>query len=68
MRFFQEWNGFIFEYNSIGDYLMMLLGRLIGAILGVLILGFLICLCYYFGEGHWPDLTPLWHLIKSLFS
>ena len=68
MRFFEEWNGFIWEYNSIGEYLSMLLGRLIGAILGVIILVFLVCLGYYYTEGYWPDLTPIWELIKSLFS
>ena len=68
MRFFEEWNGFIWEYNSIGEYLSMLLGRLIGAILGVIILVFLVCLGYYYTEGYWPDLTPIWELVKSLFS
>ena len=68
MRFFEEWNGFIWEYNSIGEYLSMLLGRLLGAILGVIILGFLICWGYYYTEGHWPDLTPIWELIKAIFS
>lgn len=67
-RFYQEWNGFIFEYNSIGDYLSMLLGRLIGAVLGVIILGLLFCWGYYYSEGRWPDLTPIWELVKSLFS
>ena len=23
---------------------------------------------YYYTEGHWPDLIPIWELIKSLFS
>lgn len=68
MRFFEEWNGFIWEYNSIGEYLSMLLGRLIGAILGVIILVFLVCLGYYYTKGYWPDLTPIWELVKSLFS
>ena len=67
-RFYEQWNGFIREYNSIGDYLSMLLGRLIGAILGVIILGFLVCWCYYYTEGHWPDLTPIWELIKAIFN
>lgn len=65
MRFYEYWNGFIWEYNSIGEYLKCLLGRLVGAILGVLILFFLLCFFYYYGEGQWPDLTPFWNLIKS---
>ena len=68
MRFYEQWNGFIWEYNSIGEYLAMLLGRLTGGILGVIILGFLICWGYYYTEGHWPDLTPIWELIKLFFS
>lgn len=66
MRFFEQWNGFIWEYNSIGEYLLALLGRLVGAIIGVAILFFLCCYFYYYGEGHWPDLTPFWDLFKSL--
>ena len=65
MRFYEYWNGFIWEYNSIGEYLKCLLGRFVGAILGVMILFFLLCFFYYYGEGHWPDLTPFWNLIKS---
>ena len=37
MRFFEYWGGFVWEYNSLGDYLKCLLGRLIGLILGILI-------------------------------
>jgi len=40
MRFFKEVWGFIFEFNSIGEYLSFLLGRLIGLIvfIGIIIL------------------------------
>lgn len=37
MRFYEEWNGIIWEYNSFGEYIKCLLGRLVGFILGVLI-------------------------------
>lgn len=37
MRFFEEWGGLIWEYNSFGEYLKCLLGRLIGLILGILL-------------------------------
>lgn len=42
MRFFKEVWGFIFEFNSIGEYLSFLLGRLLGIIIffGVLFLLF----------------------------
>lgn len=35
MRFFKEFNGFIFEFNSIGDFFWFLLGRLVGLIIGI---------------------------------
>ena len=40
MRFFKEYNGFFIEFNSIGDYLGFLLGRLVGVIIfiGIIIL------------------------------
>ena len=38
MRFYEYWNGFLWDYNSFSEYLLALLGRLIGAILGVIIL------------------------------
>ena len=37
MRFYEEWNGIIWEYNSFGEYVKCLLGRLVGLILGGLI-------------------------------
>jgi len=46
MRFFENWGGFIWEYNSFGDYLKALLGRLLGAIIGIGII-FLIFLFFY---------------------
>lgn len=40
MRFFKEFNGFLFEFNSIGEYLGFLFGRLLGVIIffGVILL------------------------------
>jgi len=43
MRFFKEFNGFLFEFNSLGEYLRFLVGRVIGAIIGV---GILILIFY----------------------
>ena len=67
MRFFEQWGGFIWEYNSLGEYFQVLLGRLTGTILGIAVLFFLCCLFYYYLEGHWPNLAPIWDLLKSLF-
>ena len=44
MRFFKEVWGFIIEFNSIGDYLSFMLGRLLGVII---IVGILILLFYF---------------------
>lgn len=40
MRFYKEWGGIIWEFNSIGEFLDMLFWRVVGSIVGiVLILG-----------------------------
>ena len=33
MRFFKEFNGFIFEFKSFGEYFGFLIGRLLGVII-----------------------------------
>ena len=38
MRFYQYWNGFVWEFNSLSEYFLAVLGRLIGAVIGVIIL------------------------------
>ena len=42
MRFFKEFNGFIFEFNSVGEYLEFLAGRIIAVIviIGIVLLAF----------------------------
>ena len=42
MRFFKEAFGFIFEFNSVGEYLEFLAGRILGVIvaIGILLLVF----------------------------
>jgi len=50
MRFFKEFHGFFFEFNSLGDYFKFLLGRLVGAILGTGILFPMGCLLYLYGQ------------------
>ena len=52
MRFYEEWNGFIWEYNSIWDYVKALIGRLIGGIIGIAIL----LLIMYFFYMHWRSM------------
>ena len=47
MRFFKEYHGFFFEFNSLGEYFEFLLGRLVGAVLGIgvlLLIVYLLCL------------------------
>ena len=68
MRFYQYWNGFIWEFNSLREYFLAVLGRLIGAVLGIIILFLLCYFFYYYGEGEWPDLAPFWKLITSFFN
>lgn len=50
MRFFKEFNGFIFEFNSFGEYLRFLLGRLVGTIIGVGILALIVYFLYWYGQ------------------
>jgi hypothetical protein len=40
MRFFKEFDGFIFEFNSLGEYLQFLAGRILAVIIiiGVILL------------------------------
>ena len=50
MRFFEEHNGFIWEYNGIGDYFKAILARVIGSIIGFAILGLIVFLLYLYGN------------------
>lgn len=46
MKFFKEVGGFIFEFNSIGEYIEFLLGRLLGLIIfigAIVLLFYLLC-------------------------
>ena len=33
MRFFKEFDGFIFEFNSLGEYFQFLVGRILAVII-----------------------------------
>lgn len=50
MRFFKEFNGFFFEFNSFGEYFQFLLGRLVGAVIGVGILALIAYFLYSYGQ------------------
>ena len=50
MRFYQYWNGFIWEFNSLGEFLMALLGRLIGCLLGLGVLCLIILWLAWYGS------------------
>ena len=52
MRFFKEFNGFLFEFNSLGEYLRFLLGRLLGTIIGIAVLFGMLYLLYWYGNTH----------------
>jgi hypothetical protein len=45
MRFYQEWNGFIWEFNSFGEFLKVLWWRFVGFVIGV---GILFLLWWFF--------------------
>lgn len=36
-KFYQYYNGFIFEFNSVGDYFKAVLQRLLGVVIGCII-------------------------------
>jgi hypothetical protein len=38
MRFYQEWGGFLWEFNSFKEFLVTVLFRFIGFVIGVIIL------------------------------
>ena len=50
MRFFKDFNGFLYEFNSWGEYLRFLLGRLLGTIIGIAILVGLLYFLYWYGS------------------
>jgi len=37
MRFFQYWGGFFWEFNSFGEYVKAVIGRILGTIIGVVL-------------------------------
>ena len=41
MRFYQEWKGFIWEFNSFGQFLRVVVARILGAIVGIAVLVYL---------------------------
>lgn len=56
MRFYEYWNDGLGEYSSFGEYFLCLLGRLVGTVLGIIVMFFLICCCSYSEKEIWPDL------------
>ena len=50
MRFFENWGGFIWEYNSFDDYFKALLGRLLGVVIAIGILFLIGCFLYWYGQ------------------
>lgn len=52
MRVFEEYNGFIFEYESRKEWWMTLLGRFLGNVAGALVLGLMGYICYLIGSAN----------------
>ena len=50
MRFYQEWKGIIWEFNSVGEFLLHILYRIIGAIIGYGILFLIILWLAWYGS------------------
>ena len=66
MRFFKEVNGFIFEFNSIGEFLDFCLGRIFGVIVFIgLIVGWYFLLYFM---GYIESVEPFFRLVKTLWN
>jgi len=66
MRFFKEFNGFIFEFNSIGEFLDFCLGRIFGVIVFIgLIVGWYFLLYFM---GYIESVEPFFRVVKTLWN
>ena len=52
MRFFKEFGGFLFEFNSWREYFKFLLGRLIGIVIAIGIIILILYFFYLYGQTH----------------
>ena len=50
MRFYQEWKGIIWEFNSVGEFLLHIVCRVIGGIIGFGILYLIILWLAWYGS------------------
>jgi hypothetical protein len=50
MRLYQEWKGIIWEFNSVGEFLLHIVCRIIGAIIGYGILFLIILWLAWYGS------------------
>lgn len=46
MRFFKDYDGFIWEFNGVKDWFEFHISRLLGIVLGYIILGILLLVAY----------------------
>ena len=69
MRFFGEYWGFIFEFDSIKSFLLFTLGRICGIFifLGMIDLFLLFIYCQGYGTEPLPILSICWGLFKLFF-
>ena len=56
MKFFKEYNGFLFEFNSLGEFFRFLLGRLIGTIIGIGLLALIVFFLWWYGQKAYLEL------------
>lgn len=66
MRFFGEYWGFIFEFNSIKDFLMFTLGRICGVLVFLGMIDVFLTTIHYLGYGGKP--FPLLYILSIIFK
>jgi hypothetical protein len=49
MRFFKEYDGFLFEFNSLGEFLRFLVARFLGIIAGIAVVALIIYFLWLYG-------------------
>jgi hypothetical protein len=66
MRFFKEFNGFIFEFVNVKAYLLFMLGRLCGFLFFLLMIdAFMYCL---YLDGYSDEFTSIFYIIYLIIS
>lgn len=61
MRFFKEYNGFIFQFDGIKSFLLFTLGRICGLIIFLLMIDAF--MYYLYVAGYSEDFTSIFYII-----